>query len=61
MLKYINIFNDFIGVLLTTVDAAYPLNKTECVEWHNKYREKHQVNNFSSPWYLYHDPVRKHF
>jgi len=42
----INIFNDFIEVSLTTVNAAYPLNNTECVEWHNKYRQKHQVNNF---------------
>ena len=30
-------------VLLTTADAAYPLNKAECVEWHNKYRKKHQA------------------
>jgi hypothetical protein len=40
----------FIEALLTVADAAHPLNKTECVEWHNKYREKHQVNTES---YIY--------
>ena len=33
-----------LEVSLIAVHATHPLNKTECVEWHNKYRQKHQVN-----------------
>lgn len=32
-------------VLVTAADAAFPLDKNECVEWHNKYRQIHQAPN----------------
>lgn len=33
----------FITGIVVCVYAAKPLNKTECVEWHNRYRKIHQA------------------
>ncbi|XP_028391024.1 uncharacterized protein LOC114515905 [Dendronephthya gigantea] len=41
------LFLCWTAVIVTTVDAAFPLNKSECIEWHNKYRTKHQAPNIT--------------